>query len=53
MVYLEIRAGEGGDDASLFASQLTDAVTRWAKNNGCTVEQEPGVLVLDGDAHCL
>lgn len=53
MLYVEIRAGEGGDDAALFADQLTAALTRWAQTNGLTVEEDGPALLLRGDAHCL
>jgi peptide chain release factor 1 len=34
----EIRAGTGGDEASLFVSELSRAYTRFAENRGWTVE---------------
>ena len=48
MLYIEIRAGEGGDDAAGFAGELSDAVTAWAARNAITVEHEPSALVLSG-----
>lgn len=46
-MYLEVKAAEGGDDAALFAGQLTDAI---AKFTGAVYEG--GALVLP-DSHCL
>lgn len=47
MMYLEIRAGEGGDDAALFASQLTDAVMSYASRHGVKVEVDGNALIFD------
>ena len=37
-VYVEIRAGAGGDEAALFASNLTRMYARYAETHGCRVE---------------
>jgi len=37
-VYLEIRAGAGGDESALFAGDLLRMYTRYAENNGWRVE---------------
>lgn len=34
MTRIEIRPGEGGDDAVEFANQIGDAVTRFARKSG-------------------
>jgi peptide chain release factor 1 len=39
-VYLEVRAGTGGDEASLFAGVLLRMYTRWAESRGWGVELE-------------
>ena len=44
-VYLEIRAGTGGDEAALFAGDLFRMYTRYAENQGWSVEilsESPG-----------
>lgn len=47
MMYLEIRPGEGGDDAALFASQLTDAVLAYAARHGIKAEKDGNALILN------
>lgn len=37
VVYLEIRAGEGGDDAVLFGEELAGAFTSYAHRRGARV----------------
>ncbi|MCI0703067.1 MAG: PCRF domain-containing protein, partial [Planctomycetia bacterium] len=37
-IILEIRAGEGGDEAALFAGDLYEMYTRYARNKGWRVE---------------
>ncbi|OGL31366.1 peptide chain release factor 1 [Candidatus Saccharibacteria bacterium RIFCSPHIGHO2_12_FULL_41_12] len=37
-VIIEIRAAAGGDESSLFASELYRMYARWAENHGCKVE---------------
>jgi len=37
-VILEVRAGTGGDEASLFATDLVRLYTRFAEQQGCSVE---------------
>ncbi len=37
-VIIEIRAGAGGDEASLFAAELYRMYARWAENNGFKLE---------------
>lgn len=37
-VYLEIRAGTGGDEAAIFAGDLQKLYTRYAENNGWQME---------------
>jgi len=39
-IYLEIRAGVGGEEASLFASELMRAYTKFAQSLGMSVEVE-------------
>lgn len=39
-IYLEIRAGVGGEEASLFASELLRAYTKFAQSMGMSVEIE-------------
>lgn len=51
MQYVEIRAGEGGEDAELFAAQLTNAVLRWCDRVGVVAQHDDGAIVLDRD--CL
>jgi protein subunit release factor B len=48
MLYVEIQAGEGGDDAANFADTLTQAVIRWAGNTDASVEVDGDVLVISG-----
>ncbi len=38
-ILLEVRAGAGGDEASLFASQLAEMYTRYADNQGWQVDK--------------
>lgn len=38
-IILEVRAGAGGDEASLFAHQLAEMYTRFAENNGWVVSK--------------
>jgi protein subunit release factor A len=47
MMYLEVQAAEGGDDAALFAEQLTSAI---AKFTGATYE---GSALVVPDTYCL
>jgi len=44
---VEIRAGEGGDEAALFAGDLFDMYTRYARNKGWRVEE---ISYSPGDA---
>src|SRR5262249_55010021 len=44
---VEIRAGEGGDEAALFAGDLYDMYTRYARNKGWSVEN---ISFSPGDA---
>jgi peptide chain release factor 1 len=44
---VEIRAGEGGDEAALFAGDLYDMYTRYARNRGWRVEE---ISFSPGDA---
>jgi peptide chain release factor 1 len=44
-IYLEVRAGTGGDEAALFAGDLFRMYARWAESKGYTVEilsESPG-----------
>lgn len=34
MTYIEIRPGEGGDDAKLFTQELASTYTKWLDRNG-------------------
>lgn len=52
MLKVEIRAGEGGEDAEDFASRLTAAVTKWSSSKGLTVKTN-GFLAIDGDQEHL
>ncbi len=36
-IILEVRAGAGGEEASLFAQELAEMYTTYAQNNGCAV----------------
>lgn len=52
---VEIRPGEGGDDAHLFAHELAGAVRAWARRNDVPVDDAPGegrtlVLVVPAPA---
>lgn len=38
MIHVEVRGGEGGADASLFADQLTGSITAFLNNSGANVE---------------
>lgn len=38
-VFLEVRAGTGGDEAAIFAGDLYDMYTRYARTKGWTVEE--------------
>lgn len=54
--YIEIRPGEGGDDAALFASELAEALRAYATNHQVRVEATGGrtiVLKLYGDVSPL
>lgn len=54
MKIIEIRAGEGGADASLFSTELEAAVSKWASAHGAKVEPlGAGVVAISGPAHCL
>ncbi|MCS6865983.1 MAG: peptide chain release factor 1 [Gemmataceae bacterium] len=44
---IEIRAGEGGDEAALFAGNLYDMYTRYARNKGWRIEE---ISYSPGDA---
>src|SRR5439155_18627147 len=44
---MEIRAGTGGDEAALFAGDLYEMYTRYARNKGWTIE---GITASPGDA---
>jgi peptide chain release factor 1 len=46
-IILEIRGGEGGDEAALFAGDLYDMYTRYARNKGWRVEE---ISFSPGDA---
>lgn len=50
--HLEIRPGEGGDDAALFANELSDALLSYVSSHGVRVELERGkttILTLHGE----
>ena len=46
-IMVEIRAGEGGDEAALFAGNLYEMYTRYARNKGWRVEE---IAFSPGDA---
>jgi peptide chain release factor 1 len=46
-IILEIRAGEGGDEAALFAGNLHEMYTRYARNKGWRIEE---ISFSPGDA---
>jgi peptide chain release factor 1 len=46
-IIVEIRGGEGGDEAALFAGDLYEMYTRYARNKGWSIE---GISASPGDA---
>jgi protein subunit release factor A len=53
MIRVEVRGGEGGEDAALFAEQLTQAIFLHLSPR-CEVEKTDATsLVVNGSAHYL
>lgn len=55
---VEIRPGEGGDDAYLFAGELAGGIVRWAETRRCSTSierdgQRSIVVSVKGDRQCL
>ena len=54
MIHVEVRGGEGGEDAALFAEQLTGSIFSFLSNDGFKPEFSGATsLVVEAPKECV